>query len=109
MIGHVNAPIPIEKFIRIGKCPDCKMKRARFIVLAYDWYGADQTCLNCGRRWSDGQWMPLDFVRGSRQKSIAQAKKAFRRYSTEEIAECKQQFLESLGIDNENKPVNGKE
>lgn len=42
------------------------------------WYGWDSTCIKCGREWQDGEWCPLDFVRQSRQKSIAAAKKRWR-------------------------------
>ena len=74
---HICAPNAFERFVRTGICPDCK-QWSRFIGLHYEWYGTDQTCLKCGRRWSDGEWMPLDFVRQSRQKSIAAAKHIFR-------------------------------
>ena len=74
---HVYAPPPVSKFVSCGTCPDCK-KRSRFIGLSYEWYGATQTCLRCGRTWQDGEWMPLDFVRGARQKSIDAAKRSFR-------------------------------
>jgi len=40
-----------------------------------DMFSLDRgTCLNCGRRWSDGEWMPLAFERNSRQNSINIAK-----------------------------------
>lgn len=74
---HIHAPTAYSKFVRSGRCPDCK-RWSRFIGLSYEWYGANQTCLKCGRSWSDGEWMPLDFVRGSRAKSIASAKERWR-------------------------------
>jgi len=61
------------------QCPDCG--RLSWFVQCYeDWYGADSTCLRCGRHWSDGEWMPLMFSRNARQNNIDAAKKRFRRY-----------------------------
>lgn len=74
---HISSPQILEKFILTGHCPDCK-QRTRFIGFAYEWHGDDQTCLKCGRRFSDGEWMPLAFTPQSRQKSIAAAKKRWR-------------------------------
>lgn len=76
MTIHICAPRG-ERFVYSGTCLDCG-KRTRFIGVSYLWYGADQCCIRCGRRWSDGEWMPLDFIPQSRQKSIAAMKKAFR-------------------------------
>ena len=77
---HIYAPQPTRKNILSGDCPDCK-QRTKFIGLFTEWYGWDTTCLRCGRKWADGEWMALDFVRGSRQKSIDSAKRAYRRVS----------------------------
>ena len=74
---HICAPQG-ERFAFAGTCLDCG-KRTRFIGVSYLWYGADKVCLRCGRRWSDGQWMPLDFEPQSRQKSIERMKNAFRK------------------------------
>lgn len=76
MTIHICAPKG-EKFIHSGTCPDCG-KRTRFIGITYLWYGSDSCCLRCGRRWSDGEWMPLHFEPQSRQKSIERMKRAFR-------------------------------
>jgi len=74
---HICAPKG-ERFVHSGTCHDCG-KRTRFIGVRYLWYGLDECCLRCGRRWSDGEWMPLDFMPKSRQVSIERMKQAFRR------------------------------
>ena len=74
---HVCAPQGY-RFAHAGTCPDCG-KRTRFIGTYYEWYGPDETCLRCGRSWADGEWMPLDFIRQSRKRSIDAAKQSFRR------------------------------
>ena len=73
------------RFAHAGTCLDCG-KRTRFIGVHYEWYGPDKTCLRCGRSWSDGEWMPLDFVRQSRQRSIEAAKTAFRRATVQKTS-----------------------
>ena len=75
---HIYAPPAIERRIVADICPDCG-KRSRFICFFYEWHGWSETCLRCGRHFEDGEWMPLDFVRGSRQKSIDAAKERWRR------------------------------
>ena len=77
---HLYAPKPTSRWIRAGTCPDCK-KRTRFLGWHYEWYGSDQVCLRCGREWSDGEWMPLPFMRGARAHNIAEAKARWRRGS----------------------------
>jgi hypothetical protein len=74
---HIHAPMPIGKHVHSGTCPDCK-RRSRFIGWSYEWYGASNTCLRCGREWQDGEWMPLPFMRGARQHNIDAAKRRFR-------------------------------
>ena len=79
LMAHVHICAPQgERFAHAGTCLDCG-KRTRFIGVSYLWYGPDKVCLRCGRRWSDGEWMPLDFVPQSRQKSIDGMKATFRR------------------------------
>jgi len=56
-----------------GTCLDCN-QRVWFALFHMTWFGWDRTCLNCGRRWSDGEWMPLAFERNSRRNSINIAK-----------------------------------
>jgi len=75
---HIHAPQATAKEIGITVCVDCK-KRTRMLCFFTPWYGWDSICLRCGRHWSDGEWMPLDFVRQSRQRSIDSAKKLWRR------------------------------
>lgn len=74
---HICAPQGY-RHVHAGTCPDCK-RRTRFIGASYEWYGATTTCLRCGRSWCDGEWMALDFVPKSRQRSIEDAKAMFRR------------------------------
>jgi hypothetical protein len=74
---HIHAPKATAKFISTTICPDCK-QRTRMLQWFTPWYGFDSTCIRCGRSWSDGEWMPLDFVRQSRQRSIAAAKATWR-------------------------------
>jgi len=74
---HLHAPKATSKSAHATICPDCK-KRTRMLSFFTPWYGWESTCIKCGRSWSDGEWMPLDFVRKSRQKSINAAKQKWR-------------------------------
>jgi hypothetical protein len=74
---HICAPPVVKHDARKMRCPDCK-KESLVLTFFYEWYGPDSTCLRCGRRWSDGEWMPLDFVRGARRKSKESAKRRWR-------------------------------
>lgn len=75
---HIHAPQPTEKNIFSGVCHDCK-RRSWFVGFFTPWYGWDVTCLRCGREWQDGEWMPLPFARGARQKNITSAKRRYRK------------------------------
>ena len=75
----VCSPTLDHKSIRAGTCPDCG-KWTRFLQFSYEWYGTDATCLRCGRVYSDGERMPLEFSRFARRDSIAEAKRAWRRH-----------------------------
>lgn len=75
---HICWTRTTAKDVWSGNCVDCG-KRTRFLSFFQPWYGWDSTCIRCGRRWSDGEWMPLPFVRQSRQKSIESAKDRWRR------------------------------
>lgn len=74
---HICAPSG-ERFVHSGTCLDCG-QWTRFIGVSYLWYGTNKCCIKCGRRWSDGEWMPLHFEPQSRQKSIQRMKDSFRR------------------------------
>lgn len=74
---HVFAPEVTDRAIHVGHCPDCN-RRSRFIGFFQDWFGWRSTCLRCGRSWDGGEWLQLDFVRGSRRKSIESAKRRWR-------------------------------
>lgn len=75
---HICAPTSyrIRPFTR--ECPDCG-RHSWFIGVHTPWYGVQTGCLRCGRQWADGEWMPLDFVPKSRQRSIAALKRRYRR------------------------------
>ena len=74
---HIHAPRATAKAVIVDTCPDCK-KRTRLLSFFTPWYGNDSTCLKCGRQWMDGEWIPLDFVRGIRQHNIERAKRLWR-------------------------------
>jgi hypothetical protein len=59
-------------------CPDCK-KKSIFVSFYQEWYGWDTTCLRCGRKWSDGEWMPFEFYRNARKDSIKSARARWKR------------------------------
>lgn len=92
---HINCPEAVGKSITRGTCPDCK-KPTRFLNFLYEWYGADSTCIRCGRHWCDGEWMALDFYRFARRDSIARAKRNWRRLPSDSVLE--EQFKESLDV-----------
>lgn len=75
---HICAPEVTDRSIRAGHCPDCD-RRSRFIAFFQDWYGWRQTCIRCGRTWDDGEWLPLDFERAARRKSVERAKARWRK------------------------------
>ena len=50
-----------KRIVRFN-CPDCK-KNSRAIEFFQHYRGWDSTCINCGRQWCDGEWLPLDFYR----------------------------------------------
>lgn len=79
VMGHVHtfSPPTTDKAIASVTCPDCG-KRTRFVGFFQDWFGWRFTCLRCGRSYEDGEWLALDFVRGSRRKSIDAAKARWR-------------------------------
>lgn len=75
---HICTPTTINRDIFTSQCPDCGRK-SRFLCWYYEWYGPSTICLNCGREWEDGEWMPLPFTRGARAKNIANAKARWRK------------------------------
>lgn len=75
--AHLHAPAATAKKADAETCPDCN-KRTRMLSFFTPWYGWNSVCLRCGREWQDGQWMPLPFIRGVRQKNVEQAKKRWR-------------------------------
>jgi hypothetical protein len=70
---HIHAPRATAKRVVTGHCHDCN-KRTRFVEFFTPWYGWDSTCLRCGRKWCDGEWMALPFMRGAREHNRAAAK-----------------------------------
>lgn len=87
---HIYAPPVVMKKACAGKCPDCK-QRTRFLAFFYEWHGWNHTCIKCGRRWCDGEWIPLDFMRGARRDSIARAKNLWRLLTPNTIVEGREQ------------------
>lgn len=81
---HICRPHVGSKSITADHCPDCK-RHTRFMGFHQEWYGWDETCLRCGRRWQDGEWLPLEFARGIRAHNIKSAKARWRRTSDAEI------------------------
>jgi len=75
---HIYAPPCITKHATAWNCPDCK-QRTRLLSYTYEWFGPDGTCIKCGRSFNEDGWVPLPFVRSSREKEIAKAKERFRR------------------------------
>ena len=75
---HIYAPDAETVSIGRRECLDCK-RNSYFTAIFTEYFGWDTTCLNCGRSWCDGEWMPLDFVPQSRQRSKDDAKKRWRR------------------------------
>jgi hypothetical protein len=76
-------PDPVQRKISTQYCQDCK-QQSWFLSWWYEFYGPTEVCLRCGRRWEDGEWMPLALERGSRDKSIAQAKQVWRENTASE-------------------------
>lgn len=74
---HILRPEVVTKHATSGTCPDCK-QRTRFLSYSYEWFDPDATCIKCGRSFNEDGWVPLPFVRGSRQKEITRAKERFR-------------------------------
>lgn len=77
MTTHIYAPRATAKFAHAQTCPDCK-KRTRILSFFTPWIGQIGTYLRCGREFGDGEWLPLDFARGVRQRNIAHAKRVWR-------------------------------
>lgn len=75
---HINFTKTHRKELKRGTCLDCK-KYTWFVLLYQEWYGWTRVCLRCGRRWEDGEWMPLEFLRTARRDSIDFAKERYRR------------------------------
>lgn len=82
--AHISWVREDAKSIVATTCPDCK-KRTRMLGFHQEWYGWRETCLRCGRSWEDGEWLPLEFERGIRRRSIESAKRRWRRSPDAEI------------------------
>lgn len=78
-VVHVCAPSTSRALIERSHCPTCNRRRP-FIVLCYDWYGPDATCLGCGERFNEDGRQERPFARGWREKSKADARRLFRRF-----------------------------
>lgn len=71
---HIHRPQATKCRKRRLKCHDCN-KRSTFAAFFTPWYGWHETCLNCGREWGDGEWLPLAFSPTARAENIIAAKK----------------------------------
>lgn len=81
---HINRARYGAKSITRSHCPDCKTV-TRFMGFHQEWYGWEETCLRCGRRFADCEWLPLEFRRGVRADNIKQAKHTWRHTDAEII------------------------
>ena len=68
---------PDKKSIHITKCPDCG-RRTIMLQFYNSWYGWESTCIKCGRKWINSEWMPLPWEPGIRKRRIKEAKKKWR-------------------------------
>lgn len=59
-------------------CPDCK-RGTTHAAFWREWYGLDSTCLGCGRKWADGEWVQLGFYRHARRDNINAARARWKR------------------------------
>jgi hypothetical protein len=60
------------------KCPNCRPFQCAAVGAFQEWYGWYVTCLRCGERFADGEWMPRPAERGWRQDSIRSARRQYR-------------------------------
>lgn len=60
---------------RQGTCPVCHISGSWIVnsVSSSAYWGGASTCTNCGDCWADGEMVARPFLRGWRQKSIADA------------------------------------
>jgi hypothetical protein len=79
MSVHIHAPAPTMCRLRQVACPTCE-RPSYCVVLFYEWYAPDVTCLRCGERWSDGEVMPRPFRPGWRAESVERARRSYRKW-----------------------------
>ncbi|MEE9598564.1 MAG: hypothetical protein V3V96_17455 [Acidiferrobacterales bacterium] len=78
-VVHICAPSPESvRLVRV-RCPTCE-RRTYFVASTYEWYAGDMTCLACGDSWNEDGRAVHPFERGWRGKSIAAARRFYRRY-----------------------------
>ena len=75
---HINYTKTDDRQIVRKHCPDCG-KRSYFACFFQNWYGWSSTCMRCGRRFEDGEWMPLAFMPKSREVNKSEARKRWKR------------------------------
>ena len=78
MGSHIGFTQTHKRAIHRLVCADCKRK-SYFASFFEEWYGWDSTCMNCGRHWQGGEWVPLDFYRYARQNNKEDARLRWRR------------------------------
>lgn len=86
MTVHICAPAPVVVKLRRLYCPTCN-RRTYSVISFYEWYGPDDTCLNCGERFNEDGRAPRPFMRGWRKDSIAAAKRHYRRFRARPASE----------------------
>ena len=83
---HINwTRYDTVKAIRL-RCPNCKPFQVAAVAAFQEWYGWMVTCLRCGERFEDGEWLPRPCERGWRLDSIARARKLYRQFHPKQPA-----------------------
>jgi hypothetical protein len=80
---HINWFRADAKSLTADKCPDCKQATI-FVGFFQEWYGWTETCIRCGRRFADGEWLELEFSREARRDNIKSAIETWGRFADAE-------------------------
>ena len=85
MSGGLHIKFARPSIVKIAwyGCPNCERRRP-FMAWFEEWYGWTQTCLKCGDRFADGEWLARPFRPRWRKEHIESAKKFYRRYHPKE-------------------------
>jgi len=66
---HIHAPPAERCYLSRQRCTRSH-RRARVLVLTFEWYAPLCTCLSCGEEWTGGESLPRPFQPRWREKSI---------------------------------------